>query len=72
MVFVDDKAGDKYVVTDAMFMTYGKQYEATSVNTKIENGIATVTLTFPHITNFSNPKITLRVNGKRKKMKVCG
>lgn len=72
VVFVDDKAGDRYVVTDAVFVTYGRQYEATSVNTKIENGVATVTLTFPHITSFSNPKMILRVNGKKKKIKVCG
>ena len=33
--------------------------------------VATVILIFPHITQFSNPKVTLRINGKKTKFNVC-
>lgn len=71
IVFTDDKAGSRYEVTDAKLVTYGKEYAATSVNTTVKDGTATVTLIFPHITQFSNPKVTLRINGIKTKFKVC-
>lgn len=71
IVFTDDKAGSNYKVTDAELLNLGKKYTATSIKTTIEKGTATVTLTFPHLTLFSNPKVTLRINGKKKGFKVC-
>lgn len=71
IVFTDDKAGNRYEVTDVKFITYGKEYPATSVTATVKDGTATVTLSFPHITQFSNPKVTLRINGKKTKFKVC-
>lgn len=71
IVFTDDKAGGQYEVTDVKLVTYGKEYSATSVTASIKDGTATVTLTFPHITQFSNPKVTLRINEKKTKFKVC-
>ena len=71
IVFTDDKAGSRYEVTDAKLVTYGKEYSTTSVTVSVKDGTATVTLTFPHITQFSNPKVILRINGKKAKFKVC-
>lgn len=71
IVFTDDKAGSRYEVTDVKLVTYGKEYSATSVTASVKDGTATVTLTFPHITQFSNPKVILRINGKKAKFKVC-
>ncbi len=71
IVFTDDKAGSQYEVTDVKLVTYGKEYSATSVTATVKNGTTMVTLVFPHITQFSNPKVTLRINGKRTKFKVC-
>lgn len=73
IVFTDDKAGSQYTVSDVILIPSwkGKEYKATSVSTTVENGVATVTLEFPHITQFSNPKVTLRINGKKRTFKVC-
>lgn len=71
IVFTDDKAGSRYEVTDVKLVTYGKEYSATSVTVTVTDGTATVTLTFPYITQFSNPKVTLRINGKNTRVKVC-
>ena len=71
IVFTDDKASSRYEVTDVKLVTYGKEYYATSVTASVKDGTATVTLTFPHITQFSNPKVTLRINGKKTRFKVC-
>ncbi len=71
IVFTDDKADSRYEVTDVKLVTYGKEYSATSVTVSVKDGTATVTLTFPHITQFSNPRVTLRINGKKKRFKVC-
>lgn len=70
IVFTDDKAGSRYEVMDVKLVTYGKEYSATSVTASVKDGTATVTLTFPHITQFSNPKVTLRINGKKTRFKV--
>lgn len=73
IVFTDDKAGSQYTVSDVILIPSwkGKEYKATSISTTVENGVATVTLEFPHITQFSNPKVTLRINGKKRTFKVC-
>lgn len=73
IVFTDDNVGDRYVVSDVKLIPKwrGKEYQATSVKSTVKNGVATVTLVFPHITQFSNPKVTLRINGKKKTFKVC-
>ena len=73
IVFTDDNAGKRYDVTDVKLIPtwMGKEYPATSVNTTIKDGVATVTLVFPHLTHFSNPRVTLRIKGKKKKFEVC-
>lgn len=71
IVFTDEDAGKSYSVTDVMLVTCGKKYAAASVQSEVKNGVATVTLTFPYISKFSNPKVTLRINGKKAKFKVC-
>lgn len=71
IVFTDDKASSRYEVTDVKLITYGKEYSATSVTVSVKDSTATVMLTFPHITQFSNPKVTLRINGKKTRFKVC-
>ena len=71
IIFTDDKAGSRYEVTDVKLVTYGKEYSATSVTTTVKDGTATVILVFPYITQFSNPKVSLRINGKKTKFKVC-
>lgn len=71
ITFTEEKVGAKYVVTDVKLVTYGKEYSASSIHTTVQNGTATVTLIFPYITQFSNPKVTLRINGKKVKFKVC-
>lgn len=73
IVFTDDNAGKRYSVSDVKLIPSwkGKEYKATSIETVLKNGVATVTLVFPHITQFSNPKVELRINGKKAKFKVC-
>ena len=73
IVFTDDKAGNQYTVSDVILIPSwkGREYKAASVRTTVENGVATVTLVFPHITQFSNPKVILRINGKKRTFKVC-
>lgn len=71
IVFTDDKASSRYEVTDVKLVNYGKEYSATSVTVSVKDSTATVMLTFPHITQFSNPKVTLRINGKKTRFKVC-
>ena len=77
IVFTDDKAGANYSVTDVRLIPFslkllmGKEYEATSVGVSVNKGVATVTLTFDHITRFSNPKVELKINGKKASFKVC-
>ncbi|MBD5310982.1 MAG: hypothetical protein HDS13_02295 [Bacteroides sp.] len=73
IVFTDDKAGNRYTVSDVKLIPdwKGKEYEATSVSVSVNNGVATVTLTFDHLTQFSNPKVKLKINGKKATFKVC-
>ncbi len=73
IVFTDDNAGEQYTVSDVKLIPTwrGQEYQATSVKATVKNGVATVTLIFPHITQFSNPKVTLRINRKKTRFKVC-
>lgn len=77
IVFTDDKARSNYSVSDVKLFPYclgplkGKKYEATSVSVSVNKGVATVTLTFNHMTQFCNPKVELRINGKKTSFKVC-
>ncbi|MDE6010457.1 MAG: hypothetical protein K2F87_03285 [Muribaculaceae bacterium] len=73
VIFTDDKAGNEYKVSDVKLIPSwkGKNYKATSVNVSVKNGVATVTLTFDHLTQFSNPKVELKINGKKTSFKVC-
>ena len=69
-----NQAKDKYTVSDVKLIPSSwseKEYPATSVEVTVKKGVATVTLTFPHVTQFSNPQVTLRINGKKSKFKVC-
>lgn len=60
-VFTDDNAGERYEISDVKLQTCGREYPATHIKKEIKNGEATITLTFPHITQFSNPKVTLKI-----------
>lgn len=73
IVFTDEKAREQYNVSDVKLIpSWGsKEYQATTIKTTMKDGVATVTLIFPHITRFSNPKVSLRINGKKVKFKVC-
>ena len=73
IVFTDDNAGERYTVSDVRLIPTwrGQEYKATSVRATVKDGVATVIRVFPHITQFSNPKVTLRMNGKKKSFKVC-
>lgn len=73
IVFTDDKVGKSYTVSDVKLIPSwnGMEYKATSVNVSVNNGVATVTLTFEHLTQFSNPKVELKINGKKTTFKVC-
>lgn len=73
IVFTDNKAEEQYTVSDVKLIPTwrGQEYQATSVKVTVKDGVATVTLVFPHTTQFSNPKVTLRINGKRASFKVC-
>ena len=73
IIFADESADNTYNVSDVKLIPSwkGKEYEATSVSVSVDNGVATVTLTFDHITQFSNPKVELKINGKKASFKVC-
>lgn len=73
IVFTDNKAGEEYTVSDVKLIPYwnGKEYMATSVSVSVDNGVAIVTLIFNHLTQFYNPKVELKINGKKTKFKVC-
>ncbi|MDE6467776.1 MAG: hypothetical protein K2L28_02635 [Muribaculaceae bacterium] len=73
IVFSDDNAGLRYTVSDVKLIPEwkGTEYRATSVETAVKDGVATVTLVFPHITQFSNPRVSLSINGEKRTFKVC-
>lgn len=73
ITFTDNSAGDSYNVSDVILIPTwgGKEYKAKSVSVSVNNGVATVILTFPHLTKFSNPKVELRINGKKTSFKPC-
>ena len=73
ITFTDDKVGKRYDVTDVVFIPsfFGGKLSATSVKVTIKDGVATVVLTFPHVIHFSNPEVTLKVNGKKARFDVC-
>ena len=73
VIFADDSAGNTYSVSDVKLIPSrnGKEYNATLVSVSVNNGVATVTLTFEHLTQFSNPKVELKINGKKTTFKVC-
>ena len=73
IVFTDNQAGDRYTVSDVKLIPSWNEerYSATSVKIIVTNGVVIVTHIFPHITQFSNPKVTLRINGKKSRFKVC-
>ena len=73
VIFADDSAGNTYSVSDVKLIPSrnGKEYNATSVSVSVNNGVATVTLTFDHLTRFSDPKVELKINGKKASFKVC-
>lgn len=73
IIFTDKASDDMYVLSDIRLIPTwkGKKYTPHSVNVTVNNGVATVTLTFDHLTQFSNPKVELKVNGKKSSFKVC-
>lgn len=73
IVFTDEDADGEYIVSDVMlFPVEGeKGYEVNSVDTNVTDGMAKVTLTFQHLTKFSNPVVELTINGKKADFKVA-
>ena len=73
IIFADESADNTYKVSDVKLIPSrnGKEYNATSVSVSVNNGVATVTLTFEHLTQFSDPKVELKINGKTTTFKVC-
>ena len=73
IIFADESADNTYNVSDVKLIPSrnGKEYNATSVSVSVNNGVATVTLTFEHLTQFSDPKVELKINGKTTTFKVC-
>ena len=73
IIFADESADNTYNVSDVKLIPSwkGKECKATSVSVSVNNGVATVTLTFEHLTQFSNPKVELKINGKKTMFKVC-
>ncbi len=67
IVFTDEDADGEYIVSDVkLFPIEGEQgYDVNSVDTNVTDGVAKVTLTFQHLTKFSNPVVELTVNGKK-------
>ena len=73
IIFADESTDNTYNVSDVKLIPSwkGKEYKATSVSVSVNNGVATVTLTFDHLTKFSSPKVELKINGKKASFKVC-
>ena len=73
IIFADESVDKTYNVSDVKLIPSrnGKEYNATSVSVSVNTGVATVTLTFEHLTQFSNPKVELKINGKTTTFKVC-
>ena len=73
IVVTDDKAGDHYSVSDVKLIPkfHGEEISASSVSVSVDNGVATVSLEFPYVSQFSNPQVKLRINGKKSTVKVC-
>ena len=73
IIFADESTDNTYNVSDVKLIPSrnGKEYNATSVSVSVNNGVVTVTLTFEHLTQFSNPKVELKINGKKTTFKVC-
>lgn len=71
IVFSDSDVKFPYIVTDAVIKTYGKEYKATSIRITMKDGIAYVKLEFPYISRFSNPKVSVSINGRKSTFKVC-
>ena len=73
IIFADESADNTYNVSDVKLIPSrnGKECNATSVSVSVNNGVATVTLTFDHLTQFSDPKVELKINGKTTTFKVC-
>ena len=72
IIFADESTDNTYNVSDVKLIPSrnGKEYNATSVSVSVNNGVATVTLTFDHLTQFSDPKVELKINGKTTTFKV--
>ena len=73
IIFTDEDALGEYIVSDVMLypIAGGEGYEANSADTNVTDGVAKVTLTFQHLTKFSNPVVKLSINGKEAQFKVA-
>ncbi len=72
IVFTDEEADGEYIVSDVKLFPIenGEGYDVNSIDTNVTDGFAKVTLTFPHLTKFSNPYVELTINGKKEKFTV--
>lgn len=73
IIFTDEDAVGEYIISDVLLYPIegGEGYEVNSVDTKVTDGVAKVTLTFQHLTKFSNPVVKLSINGKEAEFKVA-
>ncbi|MBD5356671.1 MAG: hypothetical protein HDR88_06665 [Bacteroides sp.] len=72
VIFTDKDTDGEYIVSDVKLIPIsgGKEYEVISVDTTLTDSVAKVILTFPHLTQFSDPIVELSINGKKTNFKV--
>lgn len=72
IIFTDEDAVGEYIISDVMLYPVEgcEGYEVNSAETNVTDGVAKVTLTFQHLTKFSNPVVKLSINGKEAEFKV--
>ena len=56
---------------DKVTIIFADESADNTYSVSVNNGVATATLTFDHLTQFSDPKVELKINGKTTTFKVC-
>lgn len=64
IVIQGENLGNNISVSGGTFTTMGKTHEAKSLQCDLTDGDATITATFPFISEFENSSMTLTINGK--------
>ena len=50
-------------ISGGTFTTMGKTYQAKSINFNLEDGVATIVVSFPFTSEYENSSMTLNING---------